>query len=264
VRVADEPDPAARDRFVRLLTGVTTIPAGQDRKASSADQDAGVAGSRAAAMAALSGLSPGRRAMKPLIAVAVCVALIAGFLAWRSRPRVAGVTPAASMSAPSSLATALGAGSAATGGASPATQLIVVAVQGRVRHPGLVELPPGSRVADAIAAAGGALPGTDLSYVNLAQKVADGQLIVIAKSGPMGGSGGAGPPPGGMAPGRPLNLNAATASDLDALPGIGPALAARIIAYRAQHGAFRSIDELRSVPGIGDAKFAEIKDLVTV
>jgi competence protein ComEA len=146
---------------------------------------------------------------------------------------------------------------------------MVVAVQGRVRRPGLVKLPPGARIADAIDAAGGALPGTDLSYVNLAQKVADGQLIVISQSGPAGGTAGSSGSSGGAAdgssgPGQPINLNTASVSDFDTLPGIGPELAARIVAYRTQHGAFHSVEELRNVSGIGDAKFAEIKDLVTV
>ena len=150
--------------------------------------------------------------------------------------------------------------------------MLVVAVEGKVRHPGLVRLPPGSRVADAIDAAGGAEPGTDLSFVNVAQKVVDGELIVIGVTPPPGvaatsgsGSSTAGAGGGGAAtPGAPINLNSASDADLETLPGIGPALAQRIIAYRTQHGSFRSVDELRNVSGIGDAKFAEIKDLVTV
>jgi competence protein ComEA len=150
--------------------------------------------------------------------------------------------------------------------------MLVVAVEGKVRHPGLVRLPPGSRVADAIDAAGGAEPGTDLSFVNLAQKVVDGELIVIGVTPPPGvaatsssDSSTAGAAGGGAAtPGAPINLNSASDADLETLPGIGPALAQRIIAYRTQHGSFRSVDELRNVSGIGDAKFAEIKDLVTV
>ena len=154
--------------------------------------------------------------------------------------------------------------------------MLVIAVEGKVRHPGLVRLPPGSRIADAIDAAGGAEPGTDLSFVNLAQKVVDGELIVIGVTPPPGvaatagtgssgaGGSGAGGSSGAAQPGAPINLNTATEADLDTLPGIGPALAQRIIDYRTQHGAFRSVDELRNVSGIGDAKFAEIKDLVTV
>jgi competence protein ComEA len=201
--------------------------------------------------------------MKPLVAIVIGVAALAGFVAWHSRPAVSPIGPQAPVVVASpALLTTAPASSAAT---SP-DQLMVVAVQGRVRHPGLVKLSPGARIADAIDAAGGVLPGTDLSYVNLAQKVADGQLIVISKSGPAGGDAGspAGTAGGSSGSGQPINLNTATASDFDTLPGIGPELAARIVAYRTQHGAFRTVDELRSVSGIGDSKFAEIKDLVTV
>jgi competence protein ComEA len=278
-------DPTAQDRFARLLTGVAPAPPGTDHESEGASggRASGFAGERqigapaARAVAALEALSPGRRAMKPLIAVAVCVALLAAFLAWRSRPAVSQVGAVAS--APAAAAPGIPSG-VSNGGAAPQpalpsvapgslapSSLIVVAVQGRVQHPGLVRLPPGARVADAIEAAGGVLPGTDTSYVNLAQKVTDGQLIVIGKSGPAGGSGGTvsgGDSAGSPAPGQPIDLNTATAADLDGLPGIGPSLAAKIIDYRTQHGGFHSVDELRNVSGIGDAKFAEIKDLVTV
>ena len=108
------------------------------------------------------------------------------------------------------------------------------------------------------------LPGTDLSFVNLAQKVTDGQLIVIGKTGPAGGAPAPGPTSGTGSGSGLVDLNTATAADLDTLPGIGPSLATHIIDYRTAHGGFHSVDELRSVSGIGDAKFAEIKDLVTV
>jgi competence protein ComEA len=223
---------------------------------------------------ALAALSPHRRAVKALAVAAAVVVVISAFLAWHSRPSTipvqAGATPVVTASA-----------GAATTGADPTTPptasassaaMLVVAVEGKVRHPGLVRLPPGSRVADAIDAAGGAVPGTDLSFVNVAQKVVDGELIVIGVTPPPGvaatsgsDSSTAGAGGGGAAtPGAPINLNSASDADLETLPGIGPALAQRIIAYRTQHGSFRSVDELRNVSGIGDAKFAEIKDLVTV
>jgi competence protein ComEA len=130
-----------------------------------------------------------------------------------------------------------------------------VAVQGRVAHPGLYRLPSGARVADALDAAGGALPGVDLSYVNLARKVTDGELILIGLS--------AAPAPPGT-PGGKVNLNTASLAELDALPGVGPALGQRILDYRTAHGSFGSVEDLRHIPGIGDAKYAELKDLVTV
>lgn len=229
---------------------------------------------------ALAALSPHRRAVKALAVVAAFVVVISAFLAWRARPSTVSVAPGAAIPAtagagggpPTNSAAAVQPSASAIGAAT----MLVVAVEGKVRHPGLVRLPPGSRIADAIDAAGGAEPGTDLSFVNLAQKVVDGELIVIGVTPPGGvaattgtgssgaGGSGAGGPSGTAQPGAPINLNAATEADLDTLPGIGPALAQRIIDYRTQHGAFRSVDELRNVSGIGDAKFAEIKDLVTV
>jgi competence protein ComEA len=138
---------------------------------------------------------------------------------------------------------------------------VVVAVAGRVRNPGLVRLPAGSRVADALDAAGGALPGTDVSFVNLARKLVDGELVVI----------GATPPPGavdagtgGGAPAGKVNLNTATATQLETLPGVGPVLAQHIVDYRTKHGQFKTVDELRQVDGLGASRFNQIKDLVTV
>jgi competence protein ComEA len=138
----------------------------------------------------------------------------------------------------------------------------VVAVAGRVRRPGLVRLPAGSRVADAIEGAGGVLPGTDLSYVNLARKVVDGELILVGVTPPPGA--GAGGPAGGASASGPVNLNTASLTELQTLPGVGPVLAQRIVDYRAGHGGFKSVGELRNVSGIGDTRFQQLKDLVTV
>ncbi|MBX6749092.1 MAG: ComEA family DNA-binding protein [Micromonosporaceae bacterium] len=178
----------------------------------------------------------GATAVRALAVVAVLVALGAGVVAWRSRPTVDPVAPP-------------------TAGAVSATpDVIVVAVMGRVQRPGLVEIPAGSRVADAIAAAGGPLPETDLSTLNLARKLVDGEMITV----------GVPEPSSGAAAGGRVNLNTATAAELEALPGVGPVLAQRIIAYREEHGGFRSVDELREVSGIGDATFAELEPRVTV
>ena len=144
--------------------------------------------------------------------------------------------------------------------------MIVVSVGGRVKHPGLVYLPPGSRVADAIAAAGGVLPDTDLSFTNLARKVSDGELILIGVQAPPGvaadPTGGDSAAPGGSTAGS-VDLNTASLAQLETLPGIGPALAQRILDYRTSHGSFHSVNDLQNVSGIGPAKFAAIKDLVT-
>jgi len=183
---------------------------------------------------------PGRPGLKVLAAAAAVVVLGAGAWAWFSRPQPIQVAPApVAASADSQL---------------PATGMLVVAVAGKVRKPGLVWLKPDSRVADAIEAAGGVLPGTDLSTVNLARKVADGELITVGA--PAG--------PAGQTEGGKLNLNTASAAQLDQLPGVGPVLAERIVAYRESKGGFRSVGELRQVDGIGDAKYAELKDLVVV
>jgi competence protein ComEA len=141
-----------------------------------------------------------------------------------------------------------------------------VAVGGKVRKPGLVELPPGARVADALRAAGGASPGVDVAPLNLARKVADGELIMVGATLPPGAAPTA--PAGPAAPGQPgaglVNLNTATVADLDTLPGVGPVLAQRILEARDARGGFRAVSDLREVSGIGTARYEQLKDLVTV
>src|SRR5205085_5411289 len=139
-----------------------------------------------------------------LAVVAVVVVLVAGYLAWRARPHAEPVAPVGSATPASS-----------SGPATP-NGTIVVAVQGRVVHPGLYRLPTGSRVADALDAAGGALPGVDMSYVNVARRLADGELLLV----------GASPPPDEAGAGTPehakVDLNTATLAQPDTLPGVGP------------------------------------------
>lgn len=142
---------------------------------------------------------------------------------------------------------------------SPAPTPVLVHVSGAVRRPGLVSLPPGARVIDAVAAAGGPAARADQGAVNLAAPVADGQQVVVPQRGA-----GAPATPGAPAAGAKVALNSATAAQLEALPRIGPALAARIIAYRTAKGAFRSIDELGEVGGIGPKTLAALRDLVTL
>ncbi|MEU3885988.1 ComEA family DNA-binding protein [Streptomyces sp. NPDC029041] len=148
---------------------------------------------------------------------------------------------------------------------------IVVDVGGKVREPGIHRLPPGSRVADALQAAGGVKPGTNTDGLNRARFLVDGEQVIVGGPAPAGGAGVSGAAPGGPAgvvtggaagPAAPVSLNTATVDQLDTLPGVGPVLAQHIIDYRTQHGGFRSVDELREVNGIGDRRFADLRDLV--
>ncbi|MFD6263332.1 helix-hairpin-helix domain-containing protein [Micromonospora chalcea] len=210
---------------------------------------------------------PGRQGVRALAAVAAVVVVVAAVWAWRSRPSTEPVQPvAASSEAPVGAATEAVTGAPASAG-SPGQ--VVVAVAGKVRRPGLVRLPAGARLADAVEAAGGALPGVDVALLNPARKVTDGELILVGVTAPPGPGGpaaaGAGGAPGGPpAPAGPVNLNTATLAQLDALPGVGPVLAQRILDHRDQHGGFRSVSDLRQVDGIGDARYEQLKELVTV
>jgi competence protein ComEA len=140
-------------------------------------------------------------------------------------------------------------------------KLLVVDVAGYVRRPGLYRLPEGSRVDAAIAAAGGATGKAELDAVNLAAPVADGEQVVVPGRG-AGGGVGASAPAAGSSPSAPLDLNSATLEQLEALPGIGPVTAQKILDYRQQHGAFHSVAELEGVPGIGPSHMAQLKGLV--
>ncbi len=140
-------------------------------------------------------------------------------------------------------------------------KLMVVDVAGDVRRPGLYRLPSGSRVDDAIAAAGGATAKAQLDAVNLAAPVADGEQVVVPGRG-AGGVAAASSPAAGSSPSSPLDLNTATLEQLEALPGIGPVTAQKILDYRQQHGAFHSVAELEGVSGIGPSHMAQLKGLV--
>ncbi|MGH3416891.1 MAG: helix-hairpin-helix domain-containing protein [Actinocrinis sp.] len=192
-----------------------------------------------------------------------------------ARPSPGGMSPAAAPIARTDGNAAPNFG-AALQGAPPADLStatgIVVDVEGKVAKPGVIHLPAGSRVMDALHAAGGALPGTDLVPLNQARVLNDGEQVLVgapAGSAVVGGSvngagpaaaahsGGKAPPPG------PVHLNTATADQLEQLPGVGPAMAQRIIDWRAQHGSFSSVTELQQVKGLGPAKFAALRQWVT-
>lgn len=211
-----------------------------------------------------------------------------------SRPTAVALTPAPSSGAGSGAratpslslvaaptATTGPAGATTSPAAAPVSATVpaavVVDVAGRVHHPGVVRLPGGSRVIDAIRAAGGALPRTDLTALNLAEPLLDGEQVRVGLPGtpvvaatvdPGGGTGadpGAAPTTAAAMPDptAPLDVNTADAAGLDQLPGIGPVLAARILAWRTAHGPFGSVDALGDVPGIGPATLARLRDLIT-
>ena len=152
---------------------------------------------------------------------------------------------------------------AASASPSPAA-LLLVDVAGWVRHPGVYEFEEGSRVIDAIDAAGGARPGAMLESLNLAAPLADGSQILVPKKGTEGSAPATGASGGGTAPGALINVNTATATELEELPGVGEVIGQAIVDYRTENGPFTSVDQLLDVSGIGDATLANIRELVTV
>ena len=185
-------------------------------------------------------VDPGHKGVIALVLVGLVAAALAGGLLLRGRPS----------EQPLIVPLVAGAVEPASG------PEVVVDVAGKVRRPGLVRLPVGARVDDAIRQAGGALPGASTASLNLARKLTDGeQVLVGAPPGPASG----GPAAGGL-----LDLNTATLQDFDALPGIGPVLADRIISWRTEHSRFASVDQLREVSGIGESKYQSIKAKVRV
>ncbi|ADL42592.1 competence protein ComEA helix-hairpin-helix repeat protein [Caldicellulosiruptor obsidiansis OB47] len=149
-------------------------------------------------------------------------------------------------------------------------QKYVVYVCGNVKNPGVYELLPGSRINDALILAGGALPGSDLNSINLAEKISDGQKIYIPKMGEVQSQSSLSSSTDGTAQetvsageGK-ININTATKEELKTLDRIGDKLAERIIEYRQNHGPFKSIEEIKNVNGIGEKIFESIKDFITV
>nr|WP_245574139.1 helix-hairpin-helix domain-containing protein [Amycolatopsis nigrescens] len=142
---------------------------------------------------------------------------------------------------------------------------LVVSVVGKVSSPGLVTVPAGARVADAVRAAGGATPGTDLTTLNLARRVADGEQVAVGVPAPPDAlPGGAAQSGAGAGPAGKIDLNTATVAQLDTLPGIGAVTAQRIVDWRAQHGGFASVEQLRDVDGIGETRFSKLREQVRV
>lgn len=229
---------------------------------------------------------------KALAALALVLVVAVGFAVqhfWAARPEpvrapdaertvVAPGPGARSPAPPWSSAHASPQGLAAGGPSGGAGRMVVVDVAGKVRRPGIHRLPAGSRVTDALEAAGGVLRGADLRGLNRARLLTDGEQIVVGEEGTGaaggagsggqtggGGAAGAGGGAGGGVPGLasgPLSLSTATEQQLDALPGVGPVLARHIIEFRTQHGGFTSVDQLRKVTGIGERRLADLRPLV--
>lgn len=141
--------------------------------------------------------------------------------------------------------------------------VVTVHVRGRVREPGVITLPAGSRVIDAIDAAGGLRAGASTGELNLARLLVDGEQVAVGVRSADAAQPDA-PSPSGAQPVAQVDLNAATAAELEALPGIGPVLAARIVQWRVDNGRFTDVEILREVSGIGDALMAQLRPLVRV
>lgn len=207
---------------------------------------------------------PGGSGARALWITGLVAALLLIGWTWLERPRV-DPAPAPASTSDGVLGAATTASTPPVGEASEASTVVVASVVGLVARPGLVTLPAGARVADALEAAGGLLPGADPASVNLAAPVPDGAQIAVGVPGGAVGPAGSGTPAGpGAGSGGRVDLNTATADELDALPGIGPVLAQRIVDHRGRHGPFRSVEQVDDVPGIGPAIAAELTDLVRV
>jgi competence protein ComEA len=244
----DRADPGAQD-------GTDDVPA----TTSTAGEPPGVDVGRHRAPGAAVRLAPGRTGVWALAAAGLLAVLLLLLWTWLHRPTVtpAPAAPASATAQPEPAAS----GRPAVGEAAATSAPVVVSVVGLVAHPGLVTLPAGARVADAVAAAGGLVAPADPASINLAAVVADGQQIAVgvpAAAGTAAAPGAAAPTTG------PVDLNAATVAVLDGLPGIGPVLAQRIVDFRSQHGRFTAVDQLDDVPGIGPALYARLAAQVRV
>ena len=204
-------------------------------------------------------LDPGRPGARALWVAATVAVLVLLVLTWRDRPTAAPVEPATSSELPPT------AGGAAGTGATAAPATVVVSVVGRVGRPGLVTLPEGARVADALEAAGGLLPGVDAAGVNLAALLTDGQQVAVGVPGAGAPAApGQGPEAAAGAAGAAVNINTAAVGELDALPGVGPVLAQRIVEHRERNGPFGAVADLQDVTGIGPAILDGLADAAAV
>lgn len=223
---------------------------------------------------------PDERGTLLLVSGAALIAVLAAVVWWwsgrpqpvspesvdgqRTAPLVASAPPPPAASSDPLGAPGAGGSSPPASAGSTADQEVTVDVRGGVRSPGVLRLPGGSRVEDAVEAAGGLKPGSRYGSVNLARPLSDGEQIVVGRARP------AAPPPAqaeaspGVSGAAPLDLNTASAEQLETLDGIGPVLAADIVRWRSENGRFASVDDLLDVSGIGEATLAGLRDQVTV
>lgn len=227
----------------------------------------------------------GRPGLRMLLFLGLVAVLVGGAYAWWSRPSVeplgpplpAGVPSAVPSvaAAPHTATSIFGVSSAvapagmfvdrsgqATAPGAPGAQ-VIVHVTGKVKKPGVITLPFGSRVADAVTAAGGLRAGAAADGLNLARRLTDGEQIIVGATGRPGSQILPMPEPDPVT-GAVVDLNTATSSQLETLPGVGEVLARRIIDFRQTHAGFRAVDQLRQVTGIGERKFADLRDKVRV
>jgi competence protein ComEA len=195
----------------------------------------------------------GRHRFAVVVAIVVVVAAIVTAVVLSARQPAVESAPA--------LPPAVSAGPGLVSSVAPSS--LVVSVVGKVLRPGLVTLPADARVADAIQAAGGVVPGTDDSALNLARRLADGEQIDVGRPAPTQQPDAAGPASADPSGATTVDINTATEEQLETLPGIGPTMAQRILTYRGQHGHFDAVSQLRDIQGIGPARFARIQQLVT-
>jgi competence protein ComEA len=199
------------------------------------------------------------------VVAAVAVALFV-LRPWGSSPAPDDALPLASSVGPPSLSS--GSGSGRLGATSTTLGEIVVQAAGAVVKPGVYTIASSARVNDLIAAAGGFAADADPDQVELAATLSDGERVYVPKMGESppaaSGSRSGGAPGSPSVPSTPVDLNHASAAELETLPGIGPALAQAIVDYRSAHGAFQSIDDLGDVRGIGPAKLEQLRPLVKV
>ena len=240
------------------------------RRALPAARPAGRAGGGTVGVGLRERLIVGPAQLAVLAMLVLAGLLVTGWWLLRSSPsdpRPVSVGPAEPLATPAALTPsevgAVGVGTVTTPAANSAST-VVVDVEGRVRHPGIVVLQAGSRVVDAVRAAGGARPRVDLSGLNLARQLVDGEQILVGVRAPGGVAASAAAPSGASVPVTLVNLNTADQPTLEGLPEVGPVTAQAIIAWRQEHGGFTAVDQLLDVDGIGEATLGRIAPLVTI